>query len=93
MSAKQALNDKLQGSVAAYLTCGGVINNEIKKGLLLNVWVKKKLNWVNIWQSYKQERECLVHFLRLLAMCWPGAQNAWDNHTLACNFATEAIHG
>ena len=37
MSAKQALNDKLQYSVAAYLTCGGVVNNEIKKGLLLNV--------------------------------------------------------
>ena len=31
---------------------------------------------VNIWQSYKQERGCLVHFLRLLAACWPGAQSA-----------------
>ena len=36
MSAKQALNDKLQGSVAAYLRCGGVVNNQIKKGLLLS---------------------------------------------------------
>jgi len=27
MSAKQAINDKLQGSVAAYLRCGGVVNN------------------------------------------------------------------
>jgi len=27
MSAKQAINDKLQGSVATYLRCGGVINN------------------------------------------------------------------
>jgi len=26
MSAKQAINDQLQGSVAAYLRCGGVIN-------------------------------------------------------------------
>jgi len=26
MSAKQALSDKLQGSVAAYLRCGGVVN-------------------------------------------------------------------
>ena len=42
---------------------------------------------VNIWHSYKQERDCLVHFLRLLAVCWPGAQSAWDNHALACNFA------
>ena len=38
-------------------------------------------------QSYKQERDCLVHFLRLLAACWPGAQNARDNHALACDFA------
>ena len=37
MSAKQAINDKLQGSVAAYLTCGGVFNNQFKKGLLLSV--------------------------------------------------------
>jgi len=36
MSAKQAINDKLQGSVAAYLRCGGVVNNQIKKGLLLS---------------------------------------------------------
>ena len=30
MSAKQAINDKLQGSVAAYIRCGGVVNNQIK---------------------------------------------------------------
>jgi len=41
MSAKQAINDKLQGSVAACLMCGGVVNNQIKKGLLLSLWVKK----------------------------------------------------
>jgi len=35
MSAKQAINDKLQGSVATYLRCGGAVNNPIKKGLLL----------------------------------------------------------
>jgi len=28
MSAKQAVNDKLQGSVATYLRCGGVVNNQ-----------------------------------------------------------------
>jgi len=37
MSAKQAINDKLQGSVATHLMCGGVVNNQIKKGLLLSV--------------------------------------------------------
>ena len=37
VSAKQAINDQLQGSVAAYLRCGGVVNNQIKKGLILSV--------------------------------------------------------
>ena len=64
MSAKQAINDKLQGSVVTYFRCGGDANNQIKKGLLLSVWVKKILKSVNIWQSYKQERGCLVHFAR-----------------------------
>jgi len=36
MSAKQAVNDKLQGSVATRLMCGGLINNQINKGLLLS---------------------------------------------------------
>jgi len=40
MSAKQAIYDKLQGSVATYLRCGGVVNNPIKKGLLLSLCVK-----------------------------------------------------
>ena len=39
MSAKQAINDKLQGSVATYLRCGGVVNNQIRKGLLLSLSV------------------------------------------------------
>ena len=29
---------------------------------------KFTLKSVNIWQSYKQERRCLVHCLRLLAV-------------------------
>jgi len=36
MSAKQAINDKLQGSVYSW-----VLNNQIKKGLLLSLRVKK----------------------------------------------------
>jgi len=70
---KKALNDKLQGSVATYLRCGGIVNNQIKKGLLLSL-SEKKLKSVNIWRSYKQERYCFVHFLSLLAVCWPSAQ-------------------
>jgi len=41
MSAKQAINDKLQGSVAVYLRCGGVVNNQIKKCLLRSISEKK----------------------------------------------------
>ena len=32
-----AINNKLQGSVAVYLTYGGVVNNQIKKSLLLSL--------------------------------------------------------
>ena len=31
MSAKQASNDKLQGSVATYLRCGEVFNKKLRK--------------------------------------------------------------
>jgi len=75
LSAKQAINDKLHCSVAAYLRCSGVVNNQIKKGLL-SLESEKNFKSVNIWQSYKQKRDCLVHFLHLLAVCWPGAQSA-----------------
>ena len=49
MSAKEAINDKLQGSVVTYLRCGGVVNNQIKKGFTECV-SEKKLKSVNIWQ-------------------------------------------
>ena len=60
MPAKQAINDKLQGSyVTAYLRCGGVVNNQIEKGLLLSLWVKKIKWWflksVKIWHNYGHE--------------------------------------
>ena len=58
MSAKQAINDKVQGSVATYLRCSGVVNNQIMKGLLLSLLV------------------IFFKFLRLLAVCWPGAPTA-----------------
>jgi len=36
---KQAINNKLQGSVATHLRCGGVVNNQIKNGLLISLSV------------------------------------------------------
>jgi len=72
MPAKQALNSKLQGSVATRFRCGGVVNNQIKKGLLLSVWV-------NIWQNYKQECGCLMHFARLANTLLKDEESARDN--------------
>ena len=52
--------------------------------LLYTGWAKKvgpqthghnSIKSEQIWQSYKQERDFLVHFLRLLAVHWPGAQS------------------
>jgi len=83
MSAKQTINDKLQGSVATYLRCGGILNNQIKKGLLLSVWVNF-FKSVNIWQCYKQERGCLMHFARLANTLLKDEESAGDNHVLAC---------
>jgi len=39
MSAKQTINDKLQGNVSTYLSCDEVVNIQIKKRLLLSLWV------------------------------------------------------
>jgi len=63
LSAKQAINNKLQGSVATYLRCDGVVINEIKKSLLLGLRVKKILKSVNIWQSYSKNVivSCTLH--------------------------------
>ena len=48
---------------------------------------EKKLKSVNIWQSYKQERGCLVHFARRANTLLKDEESARDNHVLACNFA------
>jgi len=57
MSAKHAINDKLQGSVATHLRCGAVVNNQTRKGLLLSLSVNF-IESVNIWHSYKLHIEC-----------------------------------
>jgi len=56
--------------------------------------MKKLLKSVNIWQRYMQERDCLVHFLRLLAVCWPGAQSTRDNlvRPASVQFITLNVH-
>jgi len=69
MSAKQAINDKLQGSVATYLKCGGVVNHQIKTGLLLSVQVKTIK--IGQYMAKLQARAWLSH-----ALCAPGQHTA-----------------
>ena len=71
MSVKQAINDKLQGSVATHLRCGGWLIKNLRK---VYCWVwewKKVLKSVNIWQSYKPRtwlfRALLPSFISVLA--------------------------
>ena len=63
ISWKQAIKDKLQGNVATYLRCGGVV--QIKKGLLLSVWV----NFFNRWIFGKVTSKSVVVSSTLCA--WP----------------------
>jgi len=48
MSKKQAINDKSPGSAATYLRCVWVVNNQIKKGLLLILLVEEFLKSVKV---------------------------------------------
>ena len=57
MSAKQAISDKLQGSVATYLRCGRVVNNQIKKKFINesvseNIFFKSLNIWQRTWLSH-----------------------------------------
>ena len=42
---------------------------------------------VNIWQSCKHERGCLVHFVSLATTLLKDEESAQYNHLLACNCA------
>jgi len=65
----------------------GLLITKLGKGLLLSLRVKRILKSVNIWQSYKQERGCLKHFVRLANKLRKDEESARDYHVLACNFA------
>jgi len=40
---------------------------------------------MTIWQSYKQERGCLMHFARLANTLLKDEESARDSHVLVCN--------
>jgi len=76
MSAREAINDKLQGSAATRLRCREVVNNQIKKGLLLSVWVKF---FNNRWTSGKVTSKSMVVSCTL---------HAWPTHC----YKTKKVH-
>jgi len=49
------INEKIQGTVVTYLRSDGVVSNQIKKGLLFSLLMKKNCKSVNIWHSYVQK--------------------------------------
>jgi len=77
------INDKLQGSVATYLRCDGLINKLIRKGLLQSLSV----NFFNrrIFGKVTSKNVVVSYAFFVFQQC--GAQNARGNHVLACNFA------
>jgi len=89
MSTKQAINDKLQGNVATYLRCGGVVNNQIGKGLLLSLSMIFLNQWIIGNVTIKNVIVSCTFFV-LAAGC-PSAQSAWDNHALASNYAKYSL--
>jgi len=69
--------------------CGGVVNNQIKKGLLLSLWVKFFLigEYLAKLQARTWLRDYLVHFVRLANTLLIDGESARNNNGLACNFA------
>ena len=41
---------------------------------------------MSIWQNYKQERGCQMHFARLANTLLKDKESARDNQVLACNW-------
>ena len=42
--------------------------------------------FLNIWQGYRQERRCLMHFARLANTLLNDEESARDSQVFACNF-------
>ena len=83
MSAEQALNDKFQGSVNAYLRCGGFVNNQ-----RFTAECESEIFLISKYLTKLQAKTWLPHALRVLAnTLLKGEESVRDNHVLACNFA------
>ena len=60
------MNDKLQGSAASYLRCGGSVIKDVNKRLLLSLPVKKIEIGTHLVKKYKQKCGCFAHFVHLV---------------------------
>ena len=69
MSAKQAISDKLQGSVATYLKCHGLVNNQIKR--FIAEFVSEQNFKIGEYLAKLQARAWLSH-----ALCAPSQRTA-----------------
>jgi len=47
---------------------------------------------VNIWQNYKQERGCLMHFERLANTPLKDEESARDNHVQTLIYFAQTVH-
>jgi len=56
MSAEQAINDKLQGSVATCLRCAGIVNNQINKRFITESESEKKFLKIGEYLAKLQTR-------------------------------------
>jgi len=90
------INDKLQSRVATYLRCGGVNNNQIKKGLLLSLTVKEFFFEIGEYLAKLQAGTWLSRALfRLLAVWWPGGWPVkffcWKPVKISQNYVREFV--
>ena len=73
------INDKLQGTVVTYLRCGGIVNNQIKTGLLLSLPVKGLRRMLRVSWTAKKTNEWVLNKA--------GVKRELLDTVKACNFA------
>jgi len=63
---------------------GGIVDNQSKRFIAVCQW-----NFIGEYLAQLRaiKVDCVMHFFRRLAVSWPGAQSARDNHLLASNLA------
>jgi len=63
---------------------GGIVDNQSKRFIAV---CQRNFIGEYLAQLRAIKVDCVMHFFRRLAVTWPGAQSARDNHLLASNLA------